>query len=725
MHREALGASSDGARSRDTGHFKRLLLSAADVLQTEHFVGPERAAGLVALGSLEQVGQGVALGSGTKVIDATKVELGPDVVECLDEMSDISLRVTGRGGDAKTLKTTGDGRKVDGLDVAAVLAEEHVTGSLGLLGRADESGNNVRRVVLKGDTSGDQSVLGLASADLLQLAGVVALHENLDGSRGTGQDGRRQGGREDKLRSEGTDDVDEARRTCNVTANVSVGLAERASDDVDTVHDGARGAAVGLNLPVQVLSNTCTARTIHANGVNLVEESDGAVTLGEVADLCDRTDGTAHAVNRLESDDLGGIDGDRLKLCLEIGHVVVLEDHLASAAMLDTLDHRRVVARITEDDAVGQLGSENGEGSIVGCVARAKDERALLAVKVGKHCLRLFDMLVVASNVAGTTSAGAVLHERVRHGLEHPGVTTHVLVIVGTPNGDFLLFVSEMAARRLSGEAVDVVEVAVGLVCVLGHDLAVVKGLVIETWGLLRLGLGWDAHTGTRHANLLLDRLDTVRSHAFSGKSGGLVGSGGSSGSASVRALFNIASAAGSDTFVGVNPVNLILAGDRSLARIRLGHVRAALLVAMRAATGVKARSKERVCSATEEASGAAKGTGAGRGGGVAELLGADFESFAHDGALLSANDETGGTARNEGGRRHLAELLHWCAAQVRAYGAELPQSRDGAIHGGWLGGGVREWWCQDENGRASGGEGVCSTLAHLAKRCVGRGRRR
>jgi hypothetical protein len=45
-----------------------------------------------------------------------------------------------------------------------------------------------------------------------------------------------------------------------------------------------------------------------------------------------------------------------------------------------------------------------------------------------------------------------------------------------------------MGSRKLLGQAVDVVEIAVRLVLVLLLELVVVKATVIETWGWRRIG---------------------------------------------------------------------------------------------------------------------------------------------------------------------------------------------------------------------------------------------
>lgn len=131
--------------------------------------------------------------------------------------------------------------------------------------------------------------------------------------------------------------------------------------DVDAVHDGALLAALSVDVEVEVLSDTSASRSVHADGVHLVEEGDSAVLLGEVADLADGTDRSRHRVDRLEGDDLGRLEGESSELGLEVDEVVVLEDDLGRLAVTHSLNHRGVVHLVGEDDAVGELGSEGGD----------------------------------------------------------------------------------------------------------------------------------------------------------------------------------------------------------------------------------------------------------------------------------------------------------------------------------------------------------------------------
>ena len=97
-----------------------------------------------------------------------------------------------------------------------------------------------------------------------------------------------------------------------------------------------------------------------------------------------------------------------------------------------------------------------------------------------KCCFQANCMLVVARDIPGSSCAGSVFIKSFMHSLQNLGVSAHAEIVVGTPDGDFLVLVVLMSAGKLLGETVDVVEVAVGLVLVLLVQLGLVESLVIE-----------------------------------------------------------------------------------------------------------------------------------------------------------------------------------------------------------------------------------------------------
>ena len=240
----------------------------------------------------------------------------------------------------------------------------------------------MRRVRHDGDVARREGILDGAGVELLQVAVALMGHLVFDGGFGAGHGGGRQGGGEDEARGEGADGVDHLGGAGDVAADAAVGFAEGAGDDVDAVHDGAGGLAGGVGVVVEVFGDAGAVRSVHADGVHFVEEGDGAVFLGQVADLRDGADGAAHTVDGFEGDDLGGVSRERGELGFEVGDVVVLEDNLLRSGVSDSLDHGRVVHAVGEDDAVGEFAAERCESGVVRYVAGREDQCGLLGVKL-------------------------------------------------------------------------------------------------------------------------------------------------------------------------------------------------------------------------------------------------------------------------------------------------------------------------------------------------------
>jgi hypothetical protein len=100
------------------------------------------------------------------------------------------------------------------------------------------------------------------------------------------------------------------------------------------------------------LGDAAAARAVHADRVHLVEIGHRAVALGEIADRFDRRDVAVHRIEALEHDQLGPVADRRRAAALEMRHVVVAEDLLLAAGLADALDHRIVVERVGQDQAV-------------------------------------------------------------------------------------------------------------------------------------------------------------------------------------------------------------------------------------------------------------------------------------------------------------------------------------------------------------------------------------
>ena len=100
-------------------------------------------------------------------------------------------------------------------------------------------------------------------------------------------------------------------------------------------------------------------------------------------------------------------------------------------------------------------------------------------------------MLVVAGDVSGSACARTIFIESFVHGLQDLRIASHSQIIVGAPNRNSFLLAGHMGSGEFLGEAIDVVEVAVGFVFVLLVQLMIVELLIIEFCSILMLRMGW------------------------------------------------------------------------------------------------------------------------------------------------------------------------------------------------------------------------------------------
>ena len=117
--------------------------------------------------------------------------------------------------------------------------------------------------------------------------------------------------------------------------------------------------------------------------------------------------------------------------------VVVAPDLLLAARPAHALDHRIVVLRVGENEAVRQEARDRRDGGEIGYPARGEDERGGLAMQVGELGLELHDRMVGAGNVARAAGAGAMGARRTDRGLDHLGMAAHAEIVVRAPDGDF------------------------------------------------------------------------------------------------------------------------------------------------------------------------------------------------------------------------------------------------------------------------------------------------
>ena len=185
------------------------------------------------------------------------------------------------------------------------------------------------------------------------------------------------------------------------------------------------------------LGDAAAARAVHADRMDLVDIGHRAIFLRHGDDLGDRRDVAVHRIEALEHDQLGALAiGSAASSCFEMGDVVVTPDLLVAARAPDALDHRIVVERVGEDEAIRQQAGDGRDAGEIGDPARGEDERRLLAVQIGELALQHDDRMMGAGNVAGAAGAGAVGARRLDARLDDVGVDAHAEIVVRAPDGD-------------------------------------------------------------------------------------------------------------------------------------------------------------------------------------------------------------------------------------------------------------------------------------------------
>ena len=132
----------------------------------------------------------------------------------------------------------------------------------------------------------------LGDIGLVHRALGLALLEVPDRSGRAGGQCRRQRRGEDEAGGKRPHEIDQVLRPGDVAAHHAEGLAQRALDHGQPVHQ-----------PL-ALGNAAAARAVHADRMHLVEIGHRAVLVGDVADFADRRDIAVHRIDALEGDQL-------------------------------------------------------------------------------------------------------------------------------------------------------------------------------------------------------------------------------------------------------------------------------------------------------------------------------------------------------------------------------------------------------------------------------------
>ena len=130
---------------------------------------------------------------------------------------------------------------------------------------------------------------------------------------------------------------------------------------------------------VVAVADAAAARPVHADRVHFVDISHGVVALGQIADRVHRRDVAVHGIEALEHDQLRPRRIGGLEQLFEMLDIVVPPDLLLAARLAHALDHRIVVERVRQDEAVRQQLGDGRDAGLVGDVAGGEHQRGRLA----------------------------------------------------------------------------------------------------------------------------------------------------------------------------------------------------------------------------------------------------------------------------------------------------------------------------------------------------------
>ena len=117
-----------------------------------------------------------------------------------------------------------------------------------------------------------------------------------------------------------------------------------------------------------------------------------------------------------------------------MGDVVMPPYALLAARAPDALDHRIVIQRVGQDEAIRQEARDGRNRREIGHPAGGEDERRRLAVQIGKLGLELDDRIVGAGNVAGSARPCPMGARRPHRGFDDVGMAAHAEIVVRAPD---------------------------------------------------------------------------------------------------------------------------------------------------------------------------------------------------------------------------------------------------------------------------------------------------
>src|SRR5262249_52471158 len=149
----------------------------------------------------------------------------------------------------------------------------------------------------------------------------------------------------------------------------------------------------------------------------------------EIAYAMQRGNVAVHRIERFENDQLGPSVADLAQQPLEMLDVVVSPNQLLATGLAHARDHRVVIERVGENQAVGNESRDRRYAGQIRYIPRSEDERRVLAVQIGQFLLKLDQGMIGPCNIARAARAHTKTSRGFDEGGDHLGMLAHSEII--------------------------------------------------------------------------------------------------------------------------------------------------------------------------------------------------------------------------------------------------------------------------------------------------------
>src|SRR5262249_40839660 len=194
------------------------------------------------------------------------------------------------------------------------------------------------------------------------------------------------------------------------------------------------------------------------DGVHLIRIGHCPMASCEIADAMQRGNVAVHRIEGFEYDELGPSGTDLAQQAFEMLDVVVSPNQLLATRLAHTLDHRIVIERVGENQAVGNELRDRRYAGQIRYIPRSEDERRVLAVQIGQLPLKLDQGVIGPCNIARAARAHTNTHRGFDEGGDYLGVLSHSEIVVRAPDNHFGPSFQRMAngVWKAAGDALEV-----------------------------------------------------------------------------------------------------------------------------------------------------------------------------------------------------------------------------------------------------------------------------